>query len=340
MSSQISNGVKPKIGIALSGASGRAVAHIGVLEVLKENNIPIDYMAGCSSGALIAVSYATDTMELMKQWLYEARLSKLLRMWSVKNAKGAIFHLHDAEAEFLKFTKGLRIEDITNPRLGFVATDLNTAELITLGVGDMVKAVKASIAVPGLFEPVIWGNKILVDGGLVNIVPTLPVKQMGADIVIGINLAATKFIYEKRMPIWRGFRFFTRLMGLQFVREKLIPMLSPRLLFRIDSQSDVLEEDDIKIPGVLSVLAKAIDHSFEVEEQWNESHIACDLMLEPNVKHYGKAEFKHLRKIYLEGRRTAQRAIPEIKRLMEEWETKHSGTHSPEGNLDPASRNV
>lgn len=312
--------IKPKIGIALSGASGRAVAHIGVLEVLKEQGIPIDYMAGCSSGALIAASYATETMEVMKQWLYEARLSKLMRMWSVKNAKGAIFHLHNAEEEFLKFTKGLNIEDVQHPRLGFVATDLNTGELVTLSFGDMVKAVKASIAVPGLFEPVVWGNKILVDGGLVNVVPTLPVRQMGADIVIGVNLAATRFIYEKKMPIWRGFRFFTRLMGLQFVREKLLPVLSPRLMFRIDSQSDVLEEEDMKIPGVLSVLAKAIDHSFEIEEQWTESEIACDLMLEPKVKHYGKAEFKSLEKIYLEGRRTAEDAIPQIRRLIAAWE--------------------
>jgi NTE family protein len=213
----------------------------------------------------------------------------------------------------------LRFEDV-HPKLGFTATDLNTAELVTLSMGDMNKAFKASVAVPGLFEPVVWGGKILVDGGLVNVVPTLPVKQMGADIVIGINLAATKFIYEKRMPIWRGFRFFTRLMGLQFVREKLLPILSPRLFFRIDTQSDVLAEEDIKVPGLMSILAKAIDHSFEVEEQWHDSHVACDLMLEPKVKHYGKAEFKNLRRIYLEGRRTAIQALPEIRKLIENWQ--------------------
>jgi hypothetical protein len=142
---------------------------------------------------------------------------------------------------------------------------------------------------------------------------------MGADIVIGVNLAATKFIYEKKMPIWRGYRFLTRFTGLQFVREKLLPMLSPKLFFRIDSQSDVLEGEDIKVPGVMSVLSKAIDHSFRIEEQWDESHVACDLMLEPVVKHYGKTEFSSLEKIYLEGRRAAEAAIPEIKKLIENY---------------------
>lgn len=320
---------RPKIGIALSGASGRAIAHIAVLEVLRENNIPIDYIVGCSSGAMVAASYAVGTMEPLKKVFYDLTFTYMLKHWSTKNAKGGIFHLHnDKMHETLSIlTHDLNFEDINHPKLGFSATDINTGELVTLTKGSINKAFKASVAVPGLLEPVVWDKYLLVDGGLVNIVPTLPVKQMGADIVIGVNLAATKFIYEKRMPIWRGYRFLTRLMGLQFIREKVLPLLSPRLLFRIDSQSDVLEEEDIKIPGVMSILAKAINHSFLIEEQWDESHIACDLMIEPKVKHYGKTEFNSLEKIYHEGRRAAKEAIPEIKRLIAEFEKKSEQTY-------------
>ncbi|MBX4187441.1 MAG: patatin-like phospholipase family protein [Candidatus Doudnabacteria bacterium] len=313
---------RPKIGIALSGASGRAIAHIAVLEVLRENQIPIDYIVGCSSGSLIAASYAIGTMETLKKFFYNLTLSKMVKLWSTKNAKGGIFHLHsDKMQETLNtITHDLNFEDIESPKIGFSATDIHTGELVTLKTGSINKAFKASVAIPGLLEPVVWDHYLLVDGGLVNIVPTLPVKQMGADIVIGINLAATKFIYEKKMPIWRGYRFFTRLTGLQFIREKVIQKLSPRLLFRIDSQSDVLEEEDIKIPGVISVLSKAIDHSFRIEEQWDESHVACDLMIEPKVKHFGKTEFNSLEKIYLEGRRAAQEAVPIIKKLINEYQ--------------------
>ncbi len=318
--------VRPKIGIALSGASGRAVAHIAVLEVFKEHNIPVDVIVGCSSGALIAASFAIGTMESLKKWMFELTMPKLLRLWSTKNAKGGIFHLHnDKMQEMLNdVTHNLNFEDIKHLKLGFSAADINTGELITLNEGSINKAFKASVAIPGLLEPVVWDKHLLVDGGLVNIVPTLPVKQLGADIVIGVNLAATKFIYEKKMPIWRGYRFLTRLSGLQFIREKIIQKLSPRLLFRIDTQSDILEEEDIKIPGVMSVLSKAIDHSFEIEEQWDESHVACDLMIEPRVKHYGKTEFNSLQNIYEEGRRAAEAVIPEIKNLIHEFEAKEN----------------
>lgn len=315
---------KPKIGVALSGASGRAIAHIGVLEVFKENKLPIDYLVGCSSGALIASSYATDTMDALKDLFKRLDMPMVLSMWTTNKANGGLFHMHNADPELSRFTKGLRFEDVAHPKLGFVATDINTGELVSITTGDMLTAFKAAAAVPGLFEPVVVNGRVLVDGGLVNIVPTNVVKEMGADIVIGVNIAATKFIYEKRLPMWKGYRFITRLLGLQFFREKIWPKLSSRILFQFDSQSDTLQEKDIKIPGVFSVLAKALDHSLKISEQWTESDMACDFMLEPRVKHYGKAEFSNLDKIYQEGRRAAQAAMPKIKTLIAEYEKNKS----------------
>ncbi len=313
---------RPKIGLALSGASGRTIAHIGVLEVLRENNIPIDYMVGCSSGALVSVSFATGTMHDLKDELFDMSIQKLFRFMTAKDAKGAIFHLEKASSWFEKFTKGITFET-AHPKLGFVAADIHTGELVNITHGSIIRAINATVAVPGLFEPAIIDNRVLVDGGLVNIVPTKAVKEMGADIVIGINIAATKFIYEKRLPIWRGYKFITRILGLQFVREKILPMLSSRILFQFDSQSDMLDNETVKVPGVLSMLTMALDWSLKVSDQWTDSEMACDLMLEPRVKHYGKTEFDSLEKIYIEGRRAARNALPEIKKLIEEYEKKH-----------------
>lgn len=306
---------RPKIGIALSGASGRAIAHIGVLEVFQENHIPIDYMVGCSSGALIAASFATNTLKEMKETMFDLSMQRLMGIVSTRGANGAIFHLHNADEELKEFTKGKALDEVY-PKLGFVSADINTGELVNVTSGDMLPALKASVAVPGLLEPQVIDNRVLVDGGLVNIVPTKAVKQMGADIVIGVNIAATKFIYEKRLPIWRGYKFVTRLLGLQWIREKVLPMLSSRVLFQFDSQSDVLDQETVEVPGVLTMLTKALDWSLEISEQWNDSEMACDLMLEPRVKHYGKTEFDSLEKIYLEGRKAAQEAMPQIKKLI------------------------
>lgn len=306
---------RPQIGIALSGASGRAIAHIGVLEVLKENNIPIDIMVGCSSGALIASAYATDTMDVLKDIFYNLNLPRLLNLWSTKDAKGGLFHLHNGDPEINKLTKGLNFDQV-HPRLGFVAADINTGELINITKGDLNTAFKASVAVPALFEPVVIEGRVLVDGGLVNIVPTKAAREMGADIVIGVNIAATKFIYEKRLPIWRGYKFVTRLLGLQFFREKIWPKLSSRIFFQFDTQSDALQQKDVEVPGMLTMLSMALDHSLHVSEQWTDSEMACDLMLEPRVKHFGKTEFSSLDKIYLEGRRAAEQALPKIRELI------------------------
>ncbi|HEX5429828.1 MAG TPA: patatin-like phospholipase family protein [Patescibacteria group bacterium] len=316
------NKARPKIGIALSGASGRTIAHVGVLEVLSENNIPLDFMVGCSSGALVAASFASQTLSMLKDELFDMTKLKLFGLMNPRDAKGAIFKLDKATAWFEKHIKGLTFEN-ANPRLGFVAADINTGELINITSGDLTRAINATVAVPGLFEPAVIDNRILVDGGLVNIVPTRAVKDMGADIIIGVNIAATKFIYEKRLPIWRGYKFITRLLGLQFVREKILPFLSSRVLFQFDSQSDILEQGDIEIPGVLTMLTKALDWSMKVSEEWTDSEMACDLMIEPRVKHYGKTEFASLEKIYIEGRKAAKDALPQIKKMIEEFEKKH-----------------
>lgn len=308
---------RPKIGIALSGASGRTIAHIGVLEVFKENNIPIDYMVGCSSGALVAASFATGTMHDLKDELFDMTTQKLLGMMSMRDAKGAIFKLDKASAWFNKHLKDMTFET-AYPKLGFVAADINTGELINITHGDILRAINATVAVPGLFEPAVIDGRVLVDGGLVNIVPTRAVKDMGADIVIGVNIAATKFIYERSLPIWRGYRFVTRLLGLQFLREKVFKKLASRVLFQFDSQSDMLDNESVQIPGVIGMLSRAMDWSMKVSEEWTDSEMACDLMLEPRVKHYGKTEFGSLEKIYIEGRRAARAAVPVIKRLIEE----------------------
>ncbi len=308
---------RPKVGIALSGASGRAIAHVGVLEVFKENNIPIDYIVGCSSGAIIASSFATNTLPLLKENLESLTIAKMLSYWTTKDASGGLFQMRGAEPLFTQFTHGLSFEDIKSPKLGFVAADIDTGELVNITSGKLIDAIKAAVAVPGLFEPAIIGNRVLVDGGLVNIVPTKAAREMGADIVIGVNIAATKFIYEKRLPIWRGYRFITRLLGLQFFREKIWPKLASRIFFQFDSQSDALVEEDIKVPGLFTTLAKALDHSLEVSERWTDSEMACDLMIEPRVKHFGKTEFENIDKIYMEGRRAALHALPKIRAIIQ-----------------------
>lgn len=285
---------RPKIGLALSGSSARVLAHVGVLEVLNEHDISIDFIAGCSSGALAAVSFATGTTAQFKQIMSQMTWRKLLKLWSVRESRGGLFNFRKADSELNKLTKNLNFEDIKHPKLAFTAADLYTGNLETLASGSLNLAIKATVAMPGMFVPVLANGKLLVDGGLVNVVPTQAAHNMGADIVIGVKLATANFIYEKKVGTWLIYKSLTR-----------------RLSARVRNNG--------RVPGGFAVLAKAIDYSFKIQEEWDEQHQACDLMIEPRVKHYGRAQFSVVNQAYLEGRRAAEEAMPKIIQIIHEF---------------------
>ncbi|MDP4000963.1 MAG: patatin-like phospholipase family protein [bacterium] len=286
---------RPKIGVALSGAAVRAVAQIGVLEVFRENDIPIDYLVGCSSGALVAASYCAGTMEQFKQDIFHYDLKKWWSFFSLRNAKGGWFNLNEAAREFKKHIRGLRFKD-SNPKLGVTVTDINTGELINLVSGDVLEGLKAAAALPGWFEPGIDGDKILVDGGLSDIIPVSSVRKMGADIVIGVDGAASRYLYRTRLSfrIWKMFRRF-------FGGPRNMQPLNPQRL------------------NFFQVLTRAWDWSIEMQKIEDMDKYKCDFMIELPTKHYGRLDFKNLPTIYEEGRKTAIKHIPEIKKMIENY---------------------
>jgi len=313
---------RPTVGVAISGGSSRAIAALAVLEVLKERNIPIDYMVGCSSGAIVAAAFIGNTLKEFKEWMQNTSLQEMYKYWTINPAfRGGIYNIDSVEVLLKKFLNGATFEN-ARPKIGFVAADIKTGELITLSMGDVIMAIKASIAVPGLFEPVVWGNKLLVDGGLVSIVPTLPVKQLGADVVIGIDVSGWRFIYELQMPMWRRWRVFTKVVGWEFMRRQQA-YLTQKFLNLI-SYAPANETDKVKVPSVFSILSQALDVSMKVADQWKESDLDCDVMIKPKVRQYHKTEMDNLREIYLEGRKAAEESIPAILQAMENFQKNES----------------
>lgn len=309
-----SSDIRPKIGVALSGGSSRAITQIGVLEVFQEHKVPIDYLVACSSGSLVALAYANNKLDQLKNLMLNMSLPKLIGMWSLSSQKGGIFELGEAEHELKELAADLTFEN-SYPKLGFTAADVNTGELVTLSLGDIISAVKASNAVPGLFPPVVWGDKLLVDGGLVNIVPTKPVKEMGADIVIGVNVSGARFIYEKKLRYWRVYRMLLKYVGLSYLSRKQMELMRRILDLIKDPQNRP------KHPNVIKVMTKALDVSMAISDRWTEKDLACDFMITPKVKQWKKTELsrENLELIYQEGRRAASEAAPQIIRLIENY---------------------
>lgn len=307
---------RPKIGLALSGGAGRAIGHVAVLEVLQENKIPIDIIVGCSSGALIAAAYGAGTLEFLKNFILDFTFRGLWTYWTFWGARGGLFHIHKTDPILQRITRGLNFEDLPI-KTGFTASDIQTGELVTISSGDLIPALKATVAVPGLLEPVVINDRILLDGGLVNVLPTLPVKQMGADIVIGVDVAIAKFFYQRKNTIWRIIRASRRMLGLNHKEYETINSSNSKILDTIKKQIGIKTK---KVPNALRIFFWAGDHSFDVEKEWSEEQRACDFLIEPEVKEFGQLGISKSRQIYEEVRKEAQEAVPKIKELIEKFE--------------------
>jgi NTE family protein len=181
---------KKKIGLALGSGAAKGLAHIGVIKALEEKNVHIDMIAGSSIGAIVGACYAMtgsirdiEALVLKVDW---KKLTKLLDPNIALFFKGVMYG--KKVKDFLKTIIGdVEFKDLKIP-LAVVATDADTGEEVVIDKGSVLDAVRASISIPGIFTPVKYGNRFLMDGGVINPVPVSVVKNMGADFIIACNV--------------------------------------------------------------------------------------------------------------------------------------------------------
>lgn len=175
-----------RIGLALSGGAVRGGAHIGVLKVMKAAGLEPDFVAGTSVGAIVGAAYAAGlTPAHLEELILSQTWSKLVR--PSLNPKSALFKLAPA-ARFLGDAIGLKSFGDLHLPFAAVCCDINSGEAVAVRRGNLIEAVLASSAVPGLFPARELGGRLLVDGGIVNNLPVNVVKVMGADIIIAVDL--------------------------------------------------------------------------------------------------------------------------------------------------------
>ena len=177
----------PRIGLALGGGAARGFAHIGVIQVLEEQGIKADLVAGTSAGSLVAALYASGKTPAEMAQLAVNMDEGAITDWSFPG-RGLI--RGEALAKYVRdHTGGRAIEHMKLP-LGIVAADLDSGAPILFQRGDTGSAVRASSAVPAVFQPVRIGNREYVDGGLVSPVPVRFARQMGAEMVIAVDISS------------------------------------------------------------------------------------------------------------------------------------------------------
>jgi NTE family protein len=177
---------KPKVGLALGSGGARGFAHIGVLKAFEANNIEIDMLAGSSMGSLIAAVYANGIEPRMMEKL---ALNLKRKHWLDLTVPSLGFVSGEKIKQLIRLlTHGKRIEELKKA-LAVVATDIETGERVVFREGPVDQAVRASISIPGIFVPERVGDRLLVDGGVIDRVPVTVTREMGADIVIAVDVA-------------------------------------------------------------------------------------------------------------------------------------------------------
>jgi NTE family protein len=176
------------VGLVLGSGSSRGWAHIGAIEALEEEKIPIDYIAGCSVGSYVGAIYASGSLNSLKAFVLRIDGKKVFSYFDVVFPRSGVLNGTKRLKEFFSMhTNAVDFSDLKIP-LMMVATDLSTGKKVVLKSGSILNALRATMSIPGLFAPVKVKDLRLVDGGLVDPVPVGVARALEADVVIAVDL--------------------------------------------------------------------------------------------------------------------------------------------------------
>lgn len=303
-----------RIGIALGSGSARGWAHIGVLKALEELGIRPDIMAGTSVGALVGGARLVDQLDDLEDWVRRLERLDILRLMDARLSGGGFMRGDRLMSALSRYVKDRDIADLPIP-FGVVATDLDAGREVWLREGSLQDAIRASIALPGLFSPVRLDGRWLLDGGLVNPVPVSVCRALGADIVIAVNLSRDT-LGRTMGQVRREAEVLEKEEGEdeEGYFERMIGRMHAGLRFRLDRlMSSGGEEEKVTGPGLFDVLADSINI---VQDRITRSRMAGDppdIQISPRLAHIRLMEFHRAGEAIEEGFEAVQRARDDIR---------------------------
>jgi NTE family protein len=277
------------VGIALGGGAAFGIAHLGVLKVLEENNIPIDLIAGCSQGSLIGIGYAAGiSIDEMIDMAYTLgrRQNALMALDPTLTKPGLL-----AGNKFVEIFRPLlgnktSFEDLVLP-CRTVATDVESGERVWVGAGPLVDAFRASASVPMVFSPIKIDGRVLVDGGVSDPVPAEIVNMMGADLCVAVNVVPPlkKGVENAVSKTFRVMRWFNPLSWI---------------------------ENSSGLPNMFDIIMNAMQTL--QYELGNFKAISADVLINPELSDFTWVEYYRSEELIQRGIQAAEQAMPAIKR--------------------------
>ena len=294
---------KPTIGLALGSGAARGWAHIGVIHALEEAGVRPSVVAGCSIGALVGSGYASDSLDRLEAWVRGIRSLDVMRLLDVRFGGGLI----EGDSLMRSLAKQVEPVDIGSLDMPFaaVATDLEAGREVWLREGNLLQAVRASIAVPGLMSPVRHEDRWLVDGGLTDPVPVSLCRALGADVVIAVNLNSD-LVGRHVRDIRGAARHDTN--NDSGLRKWLDGMDERFLDGRVGKWLEERDHDE-EPPGMLDVMAGSINI---MQDRITRSRMAGDppeLLISPKLARVGLLEFERANEAIEQGYEAARKAL-------------------------------
>lgn len=307
---------QPKIGLALGSGSARGWAHIGVIQALSKLGIKPDIVAGTSMGAIVGAAYSSNKIDELEHLAKIITWKEILNYIDLSVIGGGFIQGEKLFDFFRQYIDEDAIELL--PRhFGAVATELNTGREIWFQEGSLLEAVRASIALPGVFTPVKVDGLWLVDGGLSNPVPVSLCRAMGADVIIAVNLNGDIVGKHTRKNSHQK----QNLENISSNNENaLLDRITSQITNSFQEQKNILLArlfgDDLDSPGLLEVTASSINI---MQDRLTRSRMAGDppdIILSPLLSHLGLMEFDKATIAIEEGKASVERMRPALKRLL------------------------
>lgn len=303
------------IGLVLGSGSSRGWAHIGAIEALQEAGIPIHLVAGCSVGAFIGAIYASGGLERLKKYVMDMDGESMFSLSDLTLIRSGLldgdrklkelFCMHSDKKEFAELEIPLKV----------VAADLYSGDPVVLDKGDLLKALRASMSYPGLFAPVNYKNRWLIDGGVLDPVPVGVARAMGADIVIAVNLDS-KLISRRRH---RKIESVPEVKPVQ-VKSEFLKKLADRydaVENAIRKRLDLQEKRGPTVPGTRQVISAAIELMQERITRVNIAVNPPDILITPRLGDLKMLDYDQVEHAIEEGYIATRKKINDIRVLLE-----------------------
>jgi NTE family protein len=302
---------RPVIGLALGGGAARGFAHIGIVRTLVAHGIVPNIVVGTSIGAVVGGAYAAGHLDTLEEWARSLQPRNILGYLDIRlNGSGLIGG--DKLAAQLEAAIGQTLIEELPLKFATVATEVRTGHEIWLTHGRMVDAMRASYALPGIFAPVLVGDRWLVDGALVNPVPVSAARAFGAEIVIAANLSSDVFTHSTTIYSHGPSAEVT----VAAAPEPLIEVPPPKRGFgKFFSPERTVKREFFGgggRPGISTVMVDAFNI---MQDRITRARLAGDppdLLISPRVGQIGWFDFHRADDLIAHGARAAERAIESI----------------------------